>query len=203
MLAVIKERVIYFPEYMVNAHNQGVKHSRDRYFNNFIFITFNDASNLPTLHNFCKAFCAPVLNNKRMLLGINIDVTGGVNTVRVEPTIKRSDKEGGSTDIMSMPFYSPVEVPIEKGEWNIIADYPALHDYCAALLHLGISPAEAIAKTMSAMGHPNGNNVASLELNKLIKLLAGTYNKNEEPNEQDILFDLIRPRIKSMLEEGK
>ena len=199
MLAVIKEREIFFPEYMVNIHNQGVKHSRDRYFNNFVFITFNDASNLPTLHNFCKSFRAPVLNSKRMLLGINIDVTGGVNTIRVEPTIKRSDKEGGSTDIVSTPFYSPVEIPVEKNEWNIIADYPALHDYCAALLHLGIRPAEAIAKTMSAMGHPNGNQVASLKLGKIMELLSGTYNKNEEQNEQDILFDLIKPKIGSMI----
>lgn len=198
MLAVIKNNKLYFPEFMVNIHNQGVKVSRTKYFRNFIFVAFNDAGKLPVIHNIFKNFRSPVINNRRMLVGINIDPIGSINTVRVEASLKKSDSPGERTDIVSRPFYNPVDIPVEPDEWNIVADYPAMHDYCAALLHLGFEPQRAISKTLAAMGHPNGNKVCLLDINAATKKLSDTYDKNDDEIEQDFLFDLIKPLIKSM-----
>lgn len=196
MLVVIKEREIYFPEYMVSAHNQGVKNSRDRYYNDFIFIAFNEIGNLGFIHHQFKSFRAHALASRDTILGLHIDIMGAVNLVKTRVSIKNSDGDEEGTQLVSTPMYFPIDVPVNDVEWNVVAEYPAMHDYCAALLHHGIPPGDAIAKTLAAMGHPNNNKISVLAIKDIVKDLAKTYSKSGTPSQQDILFDLIREPIK-------
>lgn len=199
MLAVIQDRKVYFPEYMVSTHNQGFKTSRDRYYRNFIFIAFNEIGNLALLHNMFKNFRAPIIQTRDMILGLNIDVMGSVNLIRVATTVKKGDSES-STEIVSTPFITAVDLPTNDEEWNVIAEYPAMHDYCAALLHHGVKVPDAIAKTLSAMGHPNGNKISSIAIKDAVKELEGTYvyDKNLKEDSEGVLLDLIKGSIKSL-----
>lgn len=203
MLAVIKENEIYFPLYMVNSHNQGTKHSRDRYYRDFTFIVFNDAGNLPVIHNYLFSVRGRTLNTKRMLLGINIDSMGGVNKIMVEPTITNNDDEDLSGKIVSIPKYMPIEIPVRNDEWNIVADYPALHDYCAGLLHIGESPAKAISMTLMAMGHPNAADVASINLNEAKKKISKRYKPDDETTEEAFIANLLQTTFQKADKEGK
>lgn len=202
MLAVIKDRKIYYPEFQVTRHNQGIKQSRLRCYRNFHFIALNEVGNLALLHNLFNNFRAPVLNDRDMLLGVNIDVMGALNTVWVQARSKTKETAGGGSDIVSTPFYYPIDVPVEDGEWNVVSISPNLHDCCAALLHHGLDPKDAIAKTLSLCGHPNGNTIVYLNISDVVKDIEKTYTADGELNDQDTLAEFLRKPIRN-LKEGK
>lgn len=192
MLIVIQDREIFFPTYMTSAHNQGVKTSRDNYYNNFVFINLVESGNLPFIHNYYKAFRSPAIKSQNSAIGIYIDVMGSIHLLKTKLSITEDDDDSGRRDLVSAPAYYPIDVSINDGEWNIVAEYPPLHDYCAALLHFGLSPGVAIAKTLSAMGHPGNNAVSSLKIADIVKTLTKTYTKTDKATPTDLLYDLIK-----------
>jgi hypothetical protein len=202
MLAVIKDRKIYYPEFQVTKHDQGIKMSRLRCYRNFHFIALNEIGNLAIIHNLYNTFSAPIMNDRDMLMGINIDVMGALNTVWVRPTGKKKDRPQGGSDIVSVPFYSPVDVPVEDGEWNIISTSPNLHDCCAALLHYGLDVKDAIAKTLSLCGHPNGNSIVYLNISDVVKDIEKSYTEDGGLTDEETLFEFLRKPIRN-LKEGK